>query len=81
MGKLIKRIDNLGRMVIPKGYRVMLGLEPGDPLDVEVKGGSLLITPHRDGCAFCGAGVVAVNYLKRNICPECVSSIRAITDA
>ena len=37
---MIKKIDNLGRVVVPKGYRMMLGLKPGDPLDVEVDGGS-----------------------------------------
>jgi len=75
---MLKKIDNLGRVVVPKGYRVMLGLEPGDPLDVAVDGDSLVITPHREGCFLCGGSSVLHAYLSKNICSECVEQIRAL---
>lgn len=75
---MIKKIDNLGRVVIPKGFRQMLGINPGDPLDVEVDSGRLWITAHQDGCTFCGVSEATSNYMGRNICPECISRIRTI---
>lgn len=78
---MIKKIDNLGRVVVPKGYRMMLGMKPGDPLDVEVESGKLMISPHIDGCAFCGSTSVASTYLEKNICQECLASIKAIPGA
>jgi len=75
---VIKKIDNLGRVVVPKGYRQMLGLQPGDPLDVGVNGNSLVITPHREGCTLCGATSVLYSYLSKNICSDCVKQIRAM---
>lgn len=74
---MIKKIDNLGRVVVPKGYRQMLGLEPGDQLDVSVDGENLLITPHREGCVLCGGLGVLQTYLSKNICSDCVEQIRA----
>lgn len=74
---MIKKIDNLGRVVVPKGYRQMLGLQPGDTLDVEVDGGKLLISPHMDGCTFCGSATIASTYLGKHICPACLEELRA----
>lgn len=78
---MIKKIDNLGRVVVPKGFRQMLGLEPGDTLRVEIEGGKLLMTPHRDGCTFCGETGIASVYLQKNICNGCLDNLRAIPPA
>jgi len=77
---LIKKIDNLGRVVIPKGYRLMLGIEPGDPLDVEVDSGRLTISPHAEGCTFCGARGSYSAYMNKNVCPECLSRLKSIPE-
>lgn len=75
---MIKKIDNLGRVVVPKGYRQMLGLQPGDPLDLDIDGDHLVIAPHKEGCAFCGNSGVLQAYLQKMICSECVEQIRAL---
>jgi AbrB family transcriptional regulator, transcriptional pleiotropic regulator of transition state genes len=75
---VIKKIDNLGRVVVPKGYRLMLGLKPGDALDVEVDGDRLVIAPHRDGCTFCGDETVEQAYLSKHICSNCIEQIREL---
>jgi AbrB family transcriptional regulator, transcriptional pleiotropic regulator of transition state genes len=75
---LIKKIDNLGRVVVPKGYRVKLGIEPGDPLDIEIEGGGITLSPHSEGCNFCGDSEVATTFLKKNICRDCLERIKLI---
>jgi len=75
---MIKKIDNLGRVVVPKGYRLMLGLQPGDRLDVEVDDGKLLMSPHIDGCTFCGSTSVIGTHLGKNVCGECLASLRSL---
>jgi transcriptional pleiotropic regulator of transition state genes len=75
---LIKKIDNLGRVVVPKGYRMMLGLQPGDPLDVEVESGKLLMSPHKDGCTFCGATEAMHRFLDKGICPDCLEQLQGL---
>jgi transcriptional pleiotropic regulator of transition state genes len=74
---VIKKIDNLGRVVIPKGYRQMLGIKPGDQLDVEVDGSRLMIQPHTDGCTFCGAPGALSAYMEKSVCQECIEGLRA----
>jgi len=75
---LIKKIDNLGRVVVPKGYRMMLGLEPGDALDVEVDGGRLMLSPHKEGCTFCGEGEATVRYMDKGICLYCMEQLKGL---
>ncbi len=78
---MIKKIDNLGRVVVPKGYRQMLGLKPGDSLDIDVEAGAITISPHRDGCVFCGGPNVAAVFSKKNICGDCLERIKSIPGA
>ena len=75
---MIKKIDNLWRVVVPKCYRHMLCLQPGDPLDVEVDGGRLLLSPHRDGCTFCGAVEATQVFLENSICPDCLQQLQQL---
>lgn len=40
-------LDKFGRIVVPKEVRLMLGLSPGDHLDVAIKDGALVLSPRR----------------------------------
>jgi AbrB family looped-hinge helix DNA binding protein len=42
-------MDTAGRLVIPKGIREAAEIEPGMPLDIEVREGSITITPRASG--------------------------------
>ena len=75
---MIKRLDSLGRVVVPKGFRLKLGLKPGDPLDFEIKGNRIIISLHEDGCTFCGRQNAEKVYLSKKICGDCISRIRSI---
>jgi transcriptional pleiotropic regulator of transition state genes len=76
---LIKKIDNLGRVVVPKGVRQMLGLKPGDALDVEVDSGRLLLSPHNDGCTFCGEEESLKLFANKSVCPGCLAQLRELS--
>ena len=78
---MIKKIDNLGRVVVPKGYRQMLGLQPGDQLDLDIDGDHLVMAPHREGCAFCGSSGVLYNYLSKMICSDCIERIKELPNS
>ncbi len=77
---MIKRIDNLGRVVVPKGYRVMLGLKPGDALDIQIDGGKLTMKPHKGTCAFCGKTEICSAYMGKGLCAECLKAIKSLQE-
>ncbi len=78
---MIKRIDSLGRVVVPKGYRIMLGLKPGDPLDIQIDGGKLTMRPHKSSCTFCGSQKVSSAYMGKGLCAECLKAIKSLRGA
>ncbi|MBV8114260.1 MAG: AbrB/MazE/SpoVT family DNA-binding domain-containing protein [Silvibacterium sp.] len=41
------RISTKGQIVLPSPLRRRLGIEPGDPLDVEVEAGRIVLTPRK----------------------------------
>jgi AbrB family transcriptional regulator, transcriptional pleiotropic regulator of transition state genes len=49
-----RKIDSLGRIVIPAEIRQTLGLSEGDVLDIEVRGGVIVLSPMSEQCALCG---------------------------
>lgn len=40
---IIKRIDDLGRIVIPQEIRKMLSIKSGDPLEISVDGNKIIL--------------------------------------
>ncbi len=45
----IARIDERGRVTIPRRFREELSLAPGDPVQIEKVGGGLVIRPLQSG--------------------------------
>ena len=46
---IIRRIDDLGRVIIPKEIRRALGLKEGDPMEIFIDGEAILIRPRQRG--------------------------------
>lgn len=52
---IVRRIDDLGRIVIPKEIRQTYVIADGDPLEIFTDGnGGIVLRPYRPGCVFCG---------------------------
>lgn len=46
---IIRRLDDLGRVVIPKEIRNKLGIREGAPLEISIKKDGVLFTPYNMG--------------------------------
>ncbi|HZT65352.1 MAG TPA: AbrB/MazE/SpoVT family DNA-binding domain-containing protein [Acidimicrobiales bacterium] len=73
-----RRIDHLGRIVVPVELRRMLGISPGDELEVAVKGDSVTLTKVRQGCVFCGTEDDLRSFRERLICRECTTGVSEV---
>jgi AbrB family looped-hinge helix DNA binding protein len=49
-----RRLDPMGRIVIPAEVREVLGLTAGDALDVSIRDGAIVLAPTDDTCPHCG---------------------------
>ena len=77
---ITRKIDELGRVVLPMEARKVLNINTDDCLSIFVDEiNELLILKSADSkCIFCGATENLKSHAKRNICPDCLSSIKNI---
>ena len=71
-----RRIDQLGRVVIPVALRRMLAIQEGDILEIAVADGQLVMRKIAPECAICGRDDDLIDLHAKHVCHECVTAIR-----
>ena len=72
---IIRNIDELGRIVVPKEMRKNLGIEEGDPLEIYSEGDSIILKKKQRSCIFCGSDEELSEFKEKYICKECLSDV------
>ena len=67
---VVRRVDELGRIVIPIELRNKLGIVEKDPLEIYVDGSN---------CVFCGSSKKLVEYEDKLICNKCIKKLTALS--
>lgn len=71
----IKKIDELGRIVIPKDIRKVLGVNNLDSLQFFLDGDSVVLKRFGEHCEFCGNDEDLISFKGKFICKDCKKSI------
>ena len=73
---IVRRVDELGRIVLPIELRRTLDIAEKDALEIYVEGSSIILKKYRPSCIFCdGAKDVSVFHGK-NVCAKCLRELR-----
>ena len=75
---IVRRVDELGRIVIPMELRRTLGIRVKDPLSISMDGERIVIEKHRDACALCGSEDDVTMVKDRAVCARCVADIKKL---
>jgi len=75
MGSMIRKVDPLGRIVIPKEVRRNLMIADLDPLEYFVDGDEIVLQKYIRGCIFCSGSDELKTLNDVPICKNCVSAI------
>jgi transcriptional pleiotropic regulator of transition state genes len=74
---IVRRVDDLGRVVIPMELRRTLGIKVKDPMAIFVEGDRIILQKHRDACAICGDTESPMTEVKgRQVCVDCTGAIK-----
>ncbi|MDG5854409.1 AbrB/MazE/SpoVT family DNA-binding domain-containing protein [Clostridium beijerinckii] len=68
---IVRNLDNLGRVVIPKEMRNLLGINEGDPVEIAKVNNDIVIRKYSRGCIFCGSDKEIVEFNKALVCGGC----------
>ena len=72
---VIRRIDELGRIVIPKEIRKKLGINIKDPMEIYADSNSITFRKVEDKCIFCGESKNLISFKEKLICKKCFDSL------
>ena len=73
---IVRKLDELGRIVIPIGIRASLELPEKSPMLISVDGDTILIRKHEDTCLFCRSSIDLLEYKNKYICSKCLKDIK-----
>ena len=68
---IVRKLDSLGRIVIPKEVRKVMSINEGDPLEIFKENNEILLRKYRRGCIFCGSDKSVIEFKEMLICSEC----------
>ena len=68
---MVRKIDDLGRIVIPAETRRLFNIHEGDELAISVDGDSIIIRKLDATCVFCGATEEVSDFKGRGVCSSC----------
>lgn len=76
--EIIRRLDKLGRVVIPKEIRDRFDIIEKDPLEMFVQGESIILKKYVPNCMFGGNEKELVEFKEKLVCKKCCDNIKHI---
>lgn len=75
---VVRKVDELGRIVIPMELRRTLDISKKDALEIYVDGSKIVLKKYEPACIFCGSAEDMVNFKGKNLCKHCLNEIETI---
>ena len=73
---IVRKVDELGRVVLPIELRRTLDINVKDALEIYVDGNSVILKKYEPACIFCGNAKDVNSYKGKNICNDCLNDLR-----
>ncbi|MEZ4358220.1 MAG: AbrB/MazE/SpoVT family DNA-binding domain-containing protein [Eubacteriales bacterium] len=72
---IVRKIDTLGRIVLPIELRRIMGLDIKDPVEIFVSEDSIILKKYQPTCMFCNSADDMVSFKDKKICKKCLNEI------
>lgn len=73
---IVRKVDELGRIVLPSELRKSLGIDIKDSLEIYTSGDSVILKKYLPACIFCGEANDVTTFKGKNICKNCLKQIK-----
>ena len=72
---ITRKIDELGRIVLPIELRKKMGIEQKDPIEIYVDGDMIILKKYESECIFCGNRKNLTEYKSKHVCDSCAKNL------
>lgn len=73
---IIRHIDELGRIVVPKEMRRSLDIAAEDPVEILLEGDSIRLKKYQTSCVFCGSAEGLSEFKGKTLCRACLDELK-----
>lgn len=73
---IVRKVDELGRIVLPIELRRTLDIAEKDALEIYVEESSIILRKYEPACIFCDSAKNVTTYKGKNICAECLKELK-----
>ena len=75
---IVRKVDELGRIVLPIELRRTLDIAERDALEIYVEGSTVVLKKYRPTCIFCDSSNDISIFRGKNICPTCLRELKSL---
>ncbi|MDL2300257.1 AbrB/MazE/SpoVT family DNA-binding domain-containing protein [Clostridiaceae bacterium OttesenSCG-928-D20] len=75
---IVRKVDELGRIVLPIELRRTLDIAEKDSLEIYVDEGTIILKKYQPSCVFCDDAKDVQNFKGKNVCPKCAKKLSEI---
>jgi len=72
---IVRKVDELGRIVLPMELRKTLDIDTRDALEIYVEGDSIILKKYAPCCIFCGEANDVTTFKDKNVCSDCINQL------
>ena len=72
---IVRKVDELGRIVLPIELRRTLDIAERDSLEIFVSEDTIILKKFQPTCVFCDSSKNIINYKGKNVCSACIASL------
>lgn len=77
---IVRKVDELGRIVIPIELRRTLDIAVKDSLEIFVDTDRIILKKYQPACIFCGKADNLTNFKEKNVCENCLGEMASTQD-
>ena len=70
---IVRKIDPLGRIILPIELRKVLNIDIADSLEIYVTDNEIMLKKYQPACIFCNNAKEMIVFKNKNICKKCIS--------
>ncbi len=72
---MVRDIDEMGRIVIPKELRKAFDMNVKDPVEIFTDGDCVILKKYNPGCTFCGSVNGLRMFKQKLVCDDCAEAL------
>lgn len=73
---ICRKVDDLGRVVVPAELRRVLGIAEGDSVEIFTEEDRIILRRYEPACCFCASAKDTIVHHGKLVCKECIQKMR-----